>query len=780
MATLARLQAAVLTGVVLLPLLGGLGPAAAPVWTPHPAAAWAMETVALTGPRAPSPVSAKQALSSPLLDPHWVNVTVPGGAAPPAGPGVLAYDAKDSYVLWYGLAAPGAVGGQTWTFASGTWTNRTASAGAGPSGATWGTAAFDPADGYVVWYGGGNVPASAATWTFASGKWTNLTASLAAQPTPARILASGAYDPALGGVVVFGGWDGSAYLNDTWLFYHGAWSTLTGSLRPAPRVSAGLAYDGGDGYLVLAGGGTSTGPAADTWALTGSNWSELVAAGGSLGFGGAQGLTDAPGGSVIGFGGAGCVAPLQGPCNLTEEFATGAWQPIVPDTGPSPRTGMQLVYDANDGAVLAWGGSTGPTRWNDTWELGGPLHLRAIAAPALVGPDDNADFVAFAGGGYGAYSFTWTGAPADCPVVNASVMDCESEIPGNYTLVSHLSDAAGNVTTAFAAFQVLHELSANLVISPSTIDLGQSASLAVTVIGGARVVNYSWVGLPVGCSAPYLDQVNCTPVSPGYYSILVSVTDALGHLTTTPDLALLVNALPTVGIWANVTLGAGPLPVQFFSSVFGGSPTYTFRWTFGDAGTSTAPDPAHVYASSGVYAVGLTVTDARGGVTGSSNLTLDVLNPLVVQAEASATYPNQGQSVVFSALVSGGESPYSYAWTFGDGAISNAAQPAHAFTDSGTHTVVLVVTDAHGINAVSTAVIDVQGSASSGGGGGSIFTSPWVDGLIGAMIGIAVATFAIRTPPPPEAPAPLPRRAAPGAESAPTTPGPPDATPPAG
>lgn len=44
----------------------------------------------------------------------------------------------------------------------------------------------------------------------------------------------------------------------------------------------------------------------------------------------------------------------------------------------------------------------------------------------------------------------------------------------------------------------------------------------------------------------------------------------------------------------------------------------TYAWSFGDGATSSEPDPAHAYDKPGNYAVGLTVSDNRGGSDNTS------------------------------------------------------------------------------------------------------------------------------------------------------------------
>ena len=69
--------------------------------------------------------------------------------------------------------------------------------------------------------------------------------------------------------------------------------------------------------------------------------------------------------------------------------------------------------------------------------------------------------------------------------------------------------------------------------------------------------------------------------------------------------------------------GASPLAVNFSSAGSSdpeGSPL-TFRWTFGDGGTSTAANPAHTYSARGQFNAQLTVTDSSGR-TGTANVVI--------------------------------------------------------------------------------------------------------------------------------------------------------------
>lgn len=70
---------------------------------------------------------------------------------------------------------------------------------------------------------------------------------------------------------------------------------------------------------------------------------------------------------------------------------------------------------------------------------------------------------------------------------------------------------------------------------------------------------------------------------------------------------------------------------------------------------------------------------------------------LDAEFSASATEIYANTEVKFSNLTSGGEAPYTYEWSFGDGATSDLKNPAHTYAAKGPYTVSLKVKDAKGL-----------------------------------------------------------------------------------
>lgn len=108
-------------------------------------------------------------------------------------------------------------------------------------------------------------------------------------------------------------------------------------------------------------------------------------------------------------------------------------------------------------------------------------------------------------------------------------------------------------------------------------------------------------------------------------------------------------------------------------------------WDFGDGYFSNLQNPAHVYATQGVYPVCLTVNDSCGSDTICKNV------PVCEMPEPHFYYSMNGQLVAFrdSSTI-----PQSWYWDFGDGFYSDLKDPVHYFNEQGTFCVCETVTNA--------------------------------------------------------------------------------------
>ncbi|WP_065204488.1 immune inhibitor A domain-containing protein [Shewanella woodyi] len=168
--------------------------------------------------------------------------------------------------------------------------------------------------------------------------------------------------------------------------------------------------------------------------------------------------------------------------------------------------------------------------------------------------------------------------------------------------------------------------------------------------------------------------------------------------------------------------------VLFTPTVTGGDGNYSYLWSFGVTGaTSAEVGPSYTYAASGSYLVTLKVTDGLGSTVESSQ-TIAVTLP--VAPVAGFTSSNNNLAVTFTDGTTGGEGALSYAWQFGDGQTSSAQSPTHTYGSAGTYSVTLTVTDSLNVQSSSTSsvtvtapVVPATNAASSddaGSGGGSL------------------------------------------------------------
>ena len=167
-------------------------------------------------------------------------------------------------------------------------------------------------------------------------------------------------------------------------------------------------------------------------------------------------------------------------------------------------------------------------------------------------------------------------------------------------------------------------------------------------------------------------------------------------------------AAPVPTATASPTSGAAPLLVHFTGACSDGDGScVATAWDFGDGttdygtagggSTSTLAAAAFTFTGNRTYNVSLSVEDDKGAArsTISSVSTINVPPTASIQA-----VPSSGPvplNVQFTAIASDSDGTIvSYAWTFGDGATSSSANPAHVYTQTGTFAVTLSVTDDQG------------------------------------------------------------------------------------
>ncbi len=156
-----------------------------------------------------------------------------------------------------------------------------------------------------------------------------------------------------------------------------------------------------------------------------------------------------------------------------------------------------------------------------------------------------------------------------------------------------------------------------------------------------------------------------------------------------------------------------PLTVLVTDS-YTGDPSTTSWTDITPFGLNGSTDDAWIQVSTQAFTE--TGSDVRvafryqsAGNGGGTTKRIGVDNPCIVTQgplEGGFGFQRSGGDVTFVPAISGGTPPYTYAWDFGDGNTSEEASPTHTYTEAGTFTAQLVVTDADG-----TSISDVQTDA---------------------------------------------------------------------
>jgi Kelch motif len=310
--------------------------------------------------------------------------------SPTKNPGALegasmVYDAKDGYVLLLGsVLKNGVETSVTWTFKGGQW-RQPAVTGA-PGARNFAAMDYDAGDGYVLLFGGDNSTKFVAmgdTWKYSNDTWTQLTPAVA---PPARYFAGMADDVIGHQVVLFSGYSAAgADLSDTWTFAAGTWTKISTAFHPSKRQSFAFADGSATTDALLFGGDNAGGPIfGDNWTFTGDVWAHPVPRSPTPRSDAAI-TYDEKDRYVLLFGGEATATGVV--LADTWKFANGAWTELHPTVAPPARFAAAMAYDPADGYVVLWGGQNASTQFNDTWTfVGGQWSLLDVGEGAASAP----------------------------------------------------------------------------------------------------------------------------------------------------------------------------------------------------------------------------------------------------------------------------------------------------------------------------------------------------------------------------------------------------------
>jgi hypothetical protein len=313
-------------------------------------------------------------------------------------------------------------------------------------------------------------------------------------------------------------------------------------------------------------------------------------------------------------------------------------------------------------------------------------------------------------GGSGGNTYTWTGLPTGCATSSTLTLNCTPTASGSFSVSLTVIDSSGySVASGSLSYVVVSDPSLGVpTATPATTDVGQSATISVTVSGGSGGNTYAWKGVPAGCTGAGLSFL-CEPTAAGTASITVSVTDSNGYKVTSGALSFTVYSDPTV---AAPTVSPGSVDLGQSATISveasGGSGGYTYAWTGLPAGCAGTTDSFSCTASAaGNSSMTVSVTDSNGyKATSAATAFRAYSDPMAGLPTAKPSSVDVGQGVTFLSTSTGGSGGYTYTWTgLPDGCKSVSSDTVSCTpATKGAFSITVTVKDTNGYSATSSAL----------------------------------------------------------------------------
>ncbi len=603
----------------------------------------------------------------------------------------------------------------------------------------------------------GEVVTSGITFNVVAGTgqvWTQIMPS--GNLPAARYGQTAVFDSAAQQMIVFGGSDGEAPLNDVQSLSTGtspAWTSVrTAGDSPEARYGHTAVYDSTNSIMTIFGGTVGDGVCTnDVWTLSNATGAGGTPAWTPLGTGGEppsgrafhNSVYDPTSNNMIVFGGSCGEATFNDVWILTHANGLGGtptWTQLSPTgTPPSVRYGASLVYDSTSNELILFGGGTSSTSVNnDLWILshangsggtpvwtpvtpsGGPPMARAghtatyssSANSMTIYGGDNAGtdlsdiwLLTTANGVNG--TPTWTQL---APAGGAGLPPARANHTSVFDTTNNRMIIFGGDGTLMNDSWALSHANSIVMVNPAVLPAGQvgvSYSATLSASGGTPPYG-NWTissgtfpqGLTLNSSTGAITGAPLS-LSGSPFSFSVTVTDSAGNVSPPQTFSISV----TNPLLISTPSLPGGLVGQTYAPVLlkatGGSGNYAWFAAGLPAGmsVSSAGVLGGTPGSAGNYSVFISVVDTTTGLSTTNTFSLLVSSSFSV---STTSLPNGGVGAIYGPVTmaaSGGSGTYS--WTVSGAPSGVTMSTAGVLTSSavltapaaGSYTVLTTVTD---------------------------------------------------------------------------------------
>src|SRR6266571_2471801 len=280
------------------------------------------------------------------------------------------------------------------------------------------------------------------------------------------------------------------------------------------------------------------------------------------------------------------------------------------------------------------------------------------------------------------------------PLVQQSKILSQSSSPAGLTAGDELHPRISS-----SIFAATAPPKATITFSPSSPAAGYPVTLNATSSGGTAPYTFAWT-FGDGTNGTG-NPASHTFASGGSYNVTVAIRDSTGAIILTYKIINVKYDVPPVPqfTWTPAIVFAGE--TVFFDGSTSSDPDgviVAHLWQLGEGAAQTGIGVLHIYSFPGLYQVSLSVTD-DSGVTVVKPVAVWVHPTLALTASSNATQGLAPVGLSFSTQVSGGQSPYTFSWDFGDGLTSPRPNPIHNYTIPRVYRVEVTVTDSLGHSA---------------------------------------------------------------------------------
>lgn len=271
--------------------------------------------------------------------------------------------------------------------------------------------------------------------------------------------------------------------------------------------------------------------------------------------------------------------------------------------------------------------------------------------------------------------------------------------PGDYNVELIITNINGCTSSVTNIITIDEALQVEITVDNETPCLGTSVNFSGTAAGA---VIWHW-DFGDGNTANGQNTTH-TYTETGSFTVVLTAETPEG-CSNTATLTMVVNPAPVSRFISSSPACSSESVLFTNQSTTPNGFIQTYIWDMGDGNVITveAPDDPnieHLYAIPGTYEVSLTVIDNSGCENTSSKLVQVEAGPIADFTQDESCF---GTPTLFTDLTStnGGSDLYGWQWWFGDpnSGTSNTStlqNPSHRFTEAGTFTVTLIVTNTSG------------------------------------------------------------------------------------